>query len=196
MGEYGIKLTPLGTGWKATWFGECETSEEGISENPIEALKILLETKKVRDQKEVINNALKSQVEDILADYARTHRHSKAIIDILEVSVTRDHLAGTPIVSIGVIILNRFLVPGRMITEHNFIKAQTDATIYKLFKYFNETFAACIKDSTTLSQIGPFSVATNTLIPEGVLYVHPRTYRDLLRLVRDTRIEVSLICRD
>jgi len=196
MGEYGIKLTPLGTGWKATWFGECETDEVGIDENPIEALKILLETKKVRDQQEIINTTLKSQVEDILADHARTHRHSKAIIDILEVSVTRDHLAGTPKVSIGVIILNKFLVPGRMITDHNFIKTQTDATLYRLFRYFNEIFAACIKNSTTLACIGPFSVATNILIPEGILYVHPRTYHDLLHLVRDTRIEVSLICRD
>lgn len=193
---HGIKITPLGTGWRATYFGECENSEEGIGESPIEALRLLLETQRVRENKDIIGTSIKLQVEDILHDYSRTHLHLKALTDIIGVNLTRSSFTDTPVVELKLIVQHKFQVPGKLTSNHDYIKTRTEHSLYTMLSYFNKIFAACMINSTPAALIGPFNVSINSLLPPDTLYMNPIAYRDLIRLIKTSTINVSLIKKD
>jgi len=193
---HGIKITPLGTGWRATYFGECENSEEGIGESPIEALRLLLETQRVRENKDIIGTSIKLQVEDILHNYSRAHLHLKALTDIIGVNLTRSPFTNTPEVGLKLIVQHKFQVPEKLTSDHDYIKTRTEHSLYTMLSHFNKIFAACITNSTSAALIGPFNVSINSMLPSDTLYMNPITYRDLIRLIKTSTINVSLNKKD
>ena len=85
----------------------------------------------------------------------------------------------------SVVVINRFRISGKQITDSEYLKYQTKRLIYNILQLFNKMFVACVKDSTSNCKFGEFYMAANPLVPEDVLFMHPRTYRDLSLFGRD-----------
>jgi hypothetical protein len=79
----------------------------------------------------------------------------------------------------SVVAINRFRISGKQITDSENLKHQTEWSIYNILQLFNKMFVTCVKDSTSNCKFGKFYMAVNPLVPEDVLFMHPRTYRDL-----------------
>ena len=151
--------------WVASW-----SEKEGMAtgRSPNDALKMLLKT----DEK------IKEEVVSLINEHVKVHPFHKPLVDLIDVRVFHNHDLSYD-VAMTVVAINRFRINGKHVTDSEYLKYQTERSLYKILQLFNEMFVTCIKDSTRGSKFGKFNMAANPLVPEDVLFMHPHTYRDL-----------------
>ena len=146
--------------------------------SPIAALKMLLETDEMITRKDEGSEKIEEEITSLLNEHVKQHPRHKPLVDLIDVRVFHNHDL-TYDVAMSVVVINRFRISGKQITDSEYLKYQTERSIYNILQLFNKMFVTCVKDSTRNSKFGEFYMAANSLVPEDVLFMHPRTYRDL-----------------
>lgn len=161
--------------WVASW-----SDKEGIAtgRSPIAALKMLLETDEMITRKDDRSEKIEEEITSLLNEHVKQHPHHKPLVDLIDVRVFHNHDL-TYDVAMSVVAINRFRISGKQITDSEYLKYQTERSLYKILQLFNKMFVTCVKDSTRYCKFGEFHMAANSLVPEDVLFMHPHTYRDL-----------------
>ncbi len=161
--------------WLATW-----TDKEGIAtgRSPIAALKMLLETDEMITRKDDRSEKIEEEITSLLNEHVKHFPHHKPLVDLIDVRVFHNHDLSYD-VAMSVVAINRFRISGKQITDSEYLKYQTERSLYNILQLFNKMFVTCVKDSTRNSKFGEFYMAANPLVPEDVLFMHPHTYRDL-----------------
>jgi hypothetical protein len=166
--------------WVASW-----TDKEGMAtgRSPIAALKMLLETDEMITRKDDRSEKIKEEITSLLNEYVKQYPHHKPLVDLIGVRVFHNHdlLCDTMSydVAMSVVTINRFRISEKQITDSEYLKYLTERSLYKILQLFNKIFVTCVKDSTRNSKFGNYYMATNPLVPEDVLFMHPHTYMDL-----------------
>lgn len=160
-----IIIEEMNGSWVASW-----SEKEGMTtgRSPNDALKMLLKT----DEK------IKEEVVSLINEHVKVHPFHKPLVDLIDVRVFHNHDLSYD-VAMSVVAINRFRIDGKHVTDSEYLKYQTERSLYKILQLFNEMFVTCIKDSTSSSKFGKYNMAANPLVPEDVLFMHPHTYRDL-----------------
>jgi len=161
--------------WSATW-----TDKEGIAtgRSPNDALKMLLKTDEMITWKDEESEKIEEEITSLINEHVKQHPHHKPLVDLIDVRVFHNHDLSYD-VAMSVVAINRFRISGKQITDSEYLKYQTERSIYNILQLFNKMFVTCVKDSTRNCKFGEFYMAANPLVPEDVLFMHPRTYRDL-----------------
>ena len=161
--------------WVASW-----SDKEGIAtgRSPIAALKMLLETDEMITWKDEGSEKIEEEITSLLNEHVKQHPHHKPLVDLIDVRVFHNHDLSYD-VAMSVVVINRFRISGKQITDSEYLKYQTERSLYKFLQLFNKIFVTCVKDSTSSCKFGKFYMAANPLVPEDVLFMHPHTYRDL-----------------
>jgi len=126
---------------------------------------------------------IEEEITSLLNEHVKQHPHHKPLVDLIGVRVKSNHdlLCDTTSYYVGmsVVVINMFRISEKQITDSEYLKYQTERSLYKILQLFNKMFVTCIKDSTGSCKFGEFYMAANPLVPEDVLFMHPHTYRDL-----------------
>ena len=166
--------------WVASW-----SDKEGMAtgRSPINALKMLLETDEMITWKDEGCEKIKEEITSLLNEHVKQHPHHKPLVDLIDVRVFHNYdlLCDTTSydVAMSVVAINRLRISEKQITDSEYLKYQTERSLYNILQLFNKMFVTCVKDSTRNSKFGKFYMADNPLVPEDVLFMHPHTYRDL-----------------
>jgi len=161
--------------WVASW-----TDKEGIAmgRSPIAALKMLLEMDEMITWKDEGSEKIEEEIIGLINKHVKQHPHHKPLVDLIGVRVFHNHDLSYD-VAMSVVAINRFRISGKQITDSEYLKYLTEKSLYKILQLFNKMFVTCIRDSTSSCKFGKYYMATNPLVPEDVLFMHPHTYRDL-----------------
>lgn len=161
--------------WVASW-----SDKEGMAtgRSPIVALKMLLETDEMITRKDEGCEKIKEEITSLINEHVKQHPHHISLVDLIGVRVFHNHDLSYD-VDMSVVVINRFRISGKQITDSEYLKYQTERSLYKILQLFNKMFVTCVKDSTSSCKFGKFYMAANPLVPEDVLFMHPHTYRDL-----------------
>ena len=161
--------------WVASW-----SDKEGITtgRSPIAALKMLLKTDEMITRKDDRSEKIEEEITGLLNEHVKHLPHHKPLVDLIDVRVFHNHDLSYD-VAMSVVVMNRFRISGKQITDSEYLKYQTERSLYNILQLFNKMFVTCVKDSTRNSKFGEFNMAANPLVPEDVLFMHPHTYRDL-----------------
>jgi len=172
--------------WVASW-----SDKEGIAtgRSPNDALKMLLKMDEMITWKDDRSEKIEEEITSLLNDHVKQHPHHKLLVDLIDVRVFHNHDLSYD-VAMSVVAINRFRISGKQITDSEYLKYQTERLIYNILQLFNKMFVTCVKDSTRNSKFGEFYMAANPLVPEDVLFMHPRTYRDLSLLGSKMGVEM------
>ena len=161
--------------WVASW-----SDKEGMAtgRSPNEVLKMLLKTDEMITRKDDRSKKIEDEITSLLNEHVKQHPHHKPLVDLIDVRVFHNHDLSYD-VAMSVVVINRFRISEKQITDSEYLKYQTERSLYNILQLFNKMFVTCVKDSTRNSKFGEFYMAANPLVPEDVLFMHPRTYRDL-----------------
>ena len=161
--------------WVSSW-----SDKEGIAtgRSPNDALKMLLETDEMITWKDDRSEKIEEEINSLLNDHVKQHPQHKLLVDLINVRVFHNHDLSYD-VAMSVVAKNRFRISGKQITDSEYLKYQTERSLYNILQLFNKMFVTCVKDSTCNCKFGKFYMAANPLVPEDVLFMHPHTYRDL-----------------
>ena len=161
--------------WVASW-----SDKEGIAtgRSPIAALKMLLKTDEMITWKDDRSEKIEEEITSLLNEHVKHLPHHKPLVDLIDVRVFYNHNLSYD-VAMSVVAMNRFRFSGKQITDSEYLKYQTERSLYKILQLFNKIFVTCVKDSISSCKFGKFYMAANPLVPEDVLFMHPSTYRDL-----------------
>ena len=161
--------------WVASW-----SDKEGIAtgRSPNEALKMLLKTDEMITRKNDRSEKIEDEITSLLNKHVKHLPHHKPLVDLIDVRVFHNHDLSY-VVGMSVVSINMFGISEKQITDSEYLKYQTERSLYNILQLFNKMFVTCVKDSTRNSKFGEFYMAANPLVPEDVLFMHPRTYRDL-----------------
>ena len=158
--------------WLATW-----TDKEGmaIGRSPNAALKILLEMDEMITWKDDRSEKIEEEITSLLNEHVKQHPHHKPLVDLIGVRVFHNHDLSYD-VAMSVVAIHRFRISEKQITDSEYLKYQTERSLYNILQLFNKMFVTCVKDSTSSCKFGEFYMATNPLVPEDVLFMHPLTF--------------------
>ena len=161
--------------WVASW-----SDKEGIAtgRSPNAALKMLLKTDEMITWKDEGCEKIEEEITSLLNEHVKQHPHHKPLVDLIDVRVFHNHDLSY-VVGMSVVSINMFGISEKQITDSEYLKYQTERSLYNILQMFNKLFVTCVKDSTRNSKFGKFYMADNPLVPEDVLFMHPHTYRDL-----------------
>jgi hypothetical protein len=121
---------------------------------------------------------IEEEITSLLNEHVKQYPHHKPLVDLIDVRVFHNHDLSYD-VAMSVVVINRFRISEKQITDSEYLKYQTERSLYNILQLFNKMFVTCVKDSTRNSKFGEFYMAANPLVPEDVLFMHPHTYRDL-----------------
>lgn len=161
--------------WVASW-----SDKEGIAtgRSPNEALKMLLKTDEMITRKDDRSEKIEEEITSLLNEHVKHLPHHKPLVDLIDVRVFHNHDLSYD-VGMSVVTINRFRISEKQITDSEYLKYQTERSLYNILQLFNKMFVTCVKDSTRISKFGEYYMAANPLVPEDVLFMHPHTYRYL-----------------
>ena len=161
--------------WVASW-----SDKEGMAtgRSPIAALKMLLKTDEMITWKDEGSEKIEEEITSLLNEHVKQYPHHKPLVNLIDVRVFHNHDLSYD-VAMSVVVINRFRISEKQIIDSEYLKYQTERSLYNILQLFNKLFVTCVKDSTSSCKFGEFYMAANPLVPEDVLFMHPRTYRDL-----------------
>ena len=155
-----------------TVFPSHDNEGMATGRSPNDALKMLLKMNEMITWKDEESEKIKEEVVSLINEHVKQHPYHKPLVDLIDVRVFHNHDLSYD-VAMSVVAMNRFRISEKQITDSEYLKYQTERSLYKILQLFNKIFVTCVKDSTSSCKFGEFYIATNPLLANDKLSIKP-----------------------